>query len=181
MIARLIQGGEGLIQGIQRPVDLLAGLPHVMGGLVMDLAPLAGQFCRQAGNLLQCAGDGLHMAHWVQRGEGALEGLLELPGGNQPGHIGHILLQIVQLLFHGLAVGADELNLGADGGDGICQGVDGLAQAAVRLLGQLFQLAQQGVGLIQSLLELIACLVAEPVQVLQKGIQAIADSGGMLV
>ena len=107
----------------------------------MDVTPLTGQFCRQAGNLLQRAGDGLHMAHRVQRGEGKLEGLLELPGGNQPGHIGHILLQIVQLLLHSLAVGADELNLGADGGDGIRQGVDGLAQAAVRLLGQLFQLA----------------------------------------
>ena len=177
----LVQSGEGLVQGVEGPVDVLTGLPQRLGGLIVDVIPLAGQFCRQTGNLLQRAGDGLHMARQIQRGEGELKCLLKLSGGNQPCHIRYILLYVVQLFRHGLAVGADELELVPDGGDGVLQRANGLSQAAVRLTGQLFQLAQQGVCLIQRLLELVARLLAELVQIVPQAVQAAADGGGVLV
>ena len=181
MVPCLVQSGEGLVQGVKGPVDVLTGLPQRLGGLIVDVIPLAGQFCRQTGDLLQRAGDGLHVARQIQRGEGELKGLLKLSGGNQPCHVGDILLYVVQLLRHGLAVGADDLELVPDAGDGVLQRANGLSQAAVRLTGQLFQLAQQGVCLIQRLLELVARLLAELVQIVPQAVQAAADGGGVLV
>ena len=152
-----------------------------MGCVFSNGFPAADQFAHQGGQLFQGLLDGGQVARWVQGGEGNGEGSLQIQMKQTVGHLFQVGLHAVQLIRHGLQVGADRLYLALYPVDGVLQGGGRLGEGRVGAVQQIVHAAAQSVGLLQQGVQLRPGGIGEGIHMAAQTVQRSSQGGDLLV
>ena len=126
--------GGGVIQCVQGPLDPVPVIAQVVGELLKDLPPLAGQLEQQRRDLVQRGADALDVLLGIQGGKGQLKRAFIVLFRDQLRDLQNVLLQGLQLLFHLRDVGLNGPGLIPNASHCAVQSPHCVAKAAVQVV-----------------------------------------------
>ena len=179
--AFLHQASGGAVDGVGSLVGVSPDGIHLVGGALADGLPAVDQITRQGGQPVQGLPNGGQVARRVQGGEGDGKGPLQIQLKQTVGHLLQVGFHIVQLIGHGLQVGADGFYLALYLVDGVFQGGGRLGEGGVGAVQQIIHAAPQGVNLPQQGVQLGPGGVGEGVHVFAQAVQRVPQGRDLLV